>query len=497
VQEDDFISAHDPMGPKKAFKNPPAKAFLIVNPSDDGMGSGSVVISLHVCDANGKLLLSSREIISSMLAVEDQQSFEDLFKPEPNEKEIEFTGVISELRKNWSTQASGPNLAPVSLSKESLEILTHPEKHEPLDLAATPPMDAIAQAKKTNIVAVLPDILFLVPATPMEAGTIKLTPSVYLRFLSMPVFFKLEEKDGWIMVRPANPIQARRVRADREALGKYLRRLQKEARVTLDNAAEFAQSSEEEGYGFSQVLGSLVAGTGVSLLVEGSKGESTYLKLYGSLTPSQRQTLMSGGSLRIGQLSPFQQSLVARIVYGPMAWGTDRRLELLPTEPNSAADGETDLDQEVWSEFSIILEPTQALPAGLPSEATLTLKSVQSDVIFTSSEEHRFANYAQEIDGLAFTLYAKDHPDKFPWAVDQGRFKDFQAGRQTTLTFTFRFLDRIGAVGTLKDQYKIGKPGPLTDLPPDIQKRLQDAMKQHAETYRDMPPPTDDPPPPR
>lgn len=502
----EYVSMHDPNGPKRPFKKPPAKAFLIAEPQNMGMEFSQLTLVLHVCDADGNLLLSSRDDLSfeDMADMEEWGDPKKVFEVGKNEKPIEMSPIIKDLEQSFGMFAGGESDSK-PLSEAALEVICNPDKNELLDLTNTAALDAVAEMKKMNVIAVLPDMMFFMPMMGTMAGGMKLTPSVYLKVLTMPLMMKSSEKDGWLTVMPISPLSARLARTDREALGLHLRKARKDGRVTLDNAAEFALKSGDAGFfGLADMLLRFVLRDGnMGMVFGGEADRKNYLRLYGSLTPSQRQMLSNDkGRILLSQLTPYQQGLVATMVYGPTpGWGSGSSLEILPEESaNSQEESAVDLPEN-FGEFSVATEPTQALPNGLTMDGYMTMRSEISEVIFAKHADQRWGDYPQDIESLAFNIFAKDHPDKFPWITEQGDYVSFQVGRQTQLTFTFHFTTRLGMNGNLNDHEKLGKSGPMNSLPPDVLKKINDAVKRQAEMHKEggglkMPDEDGDGPPP-
>ncbi|MBV6459259.1 MAG: hypothetical protein HONBIEJF_02404 [Fimbriimonadaceae bacterium] len=489
-EQQEYISMHDPNGPKRPFKKPPAKAFLIAEPQNMGMELSQITLVLHVCDAEGNLLLSTRDDMNfeDMADMSEWSDPKKIFEVGKDEKPIELSPVIKDLEKMIGLFGMNDTAGP--LSPETIDFICNPEKHELLDATNTPALDAVAEQKKTNVIASVPDMMFFLPMMGAMSGGMKLTPSVYLKVVSMPIFMQTAHKDGWLTIQPISPVATRRSRTDREALGIYLRRVRKEGRVTLDSEAEFALKSGDGGmFGLADMLLRVVLEDGNmgGPMFGGEADRKNYLKLYGSLSPAQRQVLATAnGRIHLQQLSPFQQQLVTEMVYGPTpGWGGGSTLDLIPEESSNPGQEETMTEMPSFGDFSVATEPTQALPSGLNLNGYFTMKSATSDVIFASHADQRWGSYPQDIESIAFNLFAKDHPDKFPWITEQGEFVSFQAGRQIQLTFVFHFTSRLGMSGTLNDHQKLGKPGPITSLPPDVLKKINEAVKRQAEAHKE------------
>ncbi len=454
-------------------KEPIAKTLLIFEQDENNFG-GPLSALLILAGEKDNVLYSSRE----QIAVLDEKAMNDLMKapapasPHPIDLSPDFHLLLDGIKGAFGR--GNPKLA---LPENLRNILSSPDKNEPLGLSTTDPFRAVAAERKTNIVASIPDfahwmIAFLAMAPDRSVD-------MYLSALRTAGEMRIEESNGWLMARPGMPARARELREDRTALGKFLRRAVAENRLSLDNAAEYSITNlvPQNHPSISQLHLMLLG-----LTEYGQQYHAHALRLYGSLSASQKELLQNGGKLLLGSMTPYQLSQVTRLLYGAYArsaWESRiQEYERSKSQMNYSYRGST-----------LRTEPTEAFPFGVPRDGYLTLARKESVVIFASSADQQ-NSWPQEIDQFGMNLYQQEHPDIFPWVRNQPALDRFRVGDQKDIDMTIYLSSTMLMSENLKDS-KMKTEGvgvPLNQLPQDIQDRIKKAMDRAKEMYKNAKP---------
>ena len=237
-----------------------------------------------------------------------------------------------------------------------------PEQVEPLSLTVGPMYHELAKARRANLVAAISDNDFV--------------NEIFLDkdFSPTQLLHKLKgsndvlEADGWLVLRPVNAASERPFRADRAALGTYLRRRAEPAALRFAERTAFAAKLPlNEEAPMAETLGGMVAGDGARV----SAPDSRLLRILGSLTPAQ-YALAKEGRLSLYSLGAEPKRLIEEILYGRQVhfgiiWAAVRAAKLDPLL----------YDIGIWN------QATECLPDGIPKEAVLEIVEVDDEVAFT------------------------------------------------------------------------------------------------------------------
>jgi hypothetical protein len=165
----------------------------------------------------------------------------------------------------------------------------------------------------------------------------------------------VNDSEGWLLVRPKDPIAARELRGDRAALEKLIGKAKGRPWATLDDVVEFACSNincPSIPGAFLLPFQSMVNYYGVSGDAYVS-GDLRSLQFYGTLGLSQRQKLSSGEEVSVTQIPPKAKEV----------------LQMVIEQPSRGFPG------------PLHTEPTSAMPSGLTSTLRLKASASQSPLI--------------------------------------------------------------------------------------------------------------------
>jgi hypothetical protein len=344
------------------------QALLVLNRFGD-----MVRASLTVADRNGDSIASASWNV---------QTTPSPPKPAgPNEEALELSPLGAEFAKAATGAAAGmagrgmvvrlatstssggnftfdssQNTPPVPISDALRNYLLRPEENDPQALVVG---DAFTQAaKKThkNIIASLPDSA-IVPLARRFANE-KVTVPALLGWMGGSLGLRIDASEAWLQISPIAPVTARRFAMDRPALGKLLRTIQTQGYARLDDMAPLvnAQHKAVAAMDFDgQALRLINAGAAQNAMT--ALSEPHTLRLYSSLTQTQRNVLGNGGAIAFAQLNPAQRAHIGTDVFTSMDGPQIKQANSAPQNFRG-----------VFIDFgSVLNERTQVLPGGLPA----------------------------------------------------------------------------------------------------------------------------------
>jgi hypothetical protein len=338
----------------------------------------------------------------------------------------------------------------IRLSSEALLLLTMPEKFEPLSMAVSDGYLALAHTKKRNLIAALPDALFLNP------GSTKITRDDVLGWPNYETRMRIVDRNGWLVITPPYPYEARLGRVNREMLGRIVRRIAQHGspRYRIEDSAEFAANGGDTPmYHFGNEY--------IRAISEGEFnnngiGNWTLLALYGALTTDQQKSLRNGQTISFKDLTNYQRRFAHQAVFG--------------ARYNYSGKGTVPIPKEFATLFS---EPTEGYPNGLLGEGTIhALRKSECLVYFlqpgkTENDRRYWVMQEQEP-----RFYSGPGPGK-------------PVGGFESLKYEIRYRTSITVEVDVTPWFRMGEDYHESNLPPanppvlfsklspDIQKRVQ------------------------
>jgi hypothetical protein len=430
--------------------------------------SGSVMLEFAAYDKAGRRLGQSQLSLSEFYGEYAQNGKKTDGSASPPEQLISFGPDA----KYLVASSSGHRAEADAWPKELRDRVAAPEECDPLALFVSPALIHAAEMKGVNMVASLPDTSISVAAMGNAADV------RFDQLLGRLAYFQTsaELKDGWLMVRPMRPSESRIHRADRAVLGKWLRGLASGTPVTLDEEASVALSLPDPRINLLPHFMS-----GLFHQRPGGEPNPDLLRLYGMLTPEQRQR-MTGSGLELGRLTNAELVFVNRLLYGP---GTILQFKAPSSEELKS--GELPPKMALFNN-GLLREATEALPSGIPTEGVLRLKLSSSQVAKGNMQGAR-EGHGQMLTprSLAWQRFSQERTDLFPTATQPGRQVDLtnlQIGWQSNLTFTFAFTPMLSMVfgmdGSVGRDFETVT---LDSLPDNFKKQFDDAYQGFVRMY--------------
>ena len=386
-------------------------------------------------------------------------------KPEP---EVPLSAVDLTLAKLFSFNSWDARSRAPQATAETRVIVADPEKFDPLSTFVGDGLIGIAIQLQESISSVIDERTICAYAS--SVGKKGMNPRVLdnARAWGGQV---VDEGKGWLVLHEKEPDHADEVRCDRHALHLMLDAARSKGRLTLDDAADYALTSER----FSEnpipqaYLTALLDRQGGRTLEQNDKN---LLRFYGSLDTSLRN---GAEHLNLARLSGFQMDLLDKMVYG-----SNGNLQQDMTEPM-----QPDENGEYYGMWNTTArEPTVSLGNGIPRSGFVKISAANNRAILAHMQygewDQGFQTY--EPSSLGWMIAGHESQDgENPWTV-----VGMQAADRTQVTFEFKFTRNISQSQVLQDVLPTSKEFTSVEkLPDDLRKELQksidEAKKQYAQ----------------
>jgi hypothetical protein len=307
---------------------------------------------------------------------------------------------------------SGAELRPLSAAARNT--LLSPATIEPLSVATSDLLLKGAERAGINLIALAPDSVDA--AAIVSARTGKTSLERFQQSLRGSGA-SLEIQDGWIVVKPDDPMAAAEGRVSRPLLEEFLKQVYADQFVSIDSAADLRVACPL-GSGFdlaANEVGMLLDNNGTSSLYPQSANS---LRFYGSLSAQQRDAARNGGlSLTFESLSTEQKQMISSVVYDGYT-----QLEF------AGQPGPGDDYNQLYGQ-----DKTDLLPDGIPMSTVITVADKEGDAGYTTVQTGSGPSYSypQELEYMSYAIVQMQHPELMP---DYGQHVvGFQLGRQRTV----------------------------------------------------------------
>ncbi|MBC8063303.1 MAG: hypothetical protein H7Y17_00610, partial [Chlorobia bacterium] len=419
------------------------------------------------------------------------KQLQEVQKTSATEEAMTFSGISKKIQDSiqamYKSAQQNNGQPDMQVSSEIREILINPDKNEPLSFVATDAIFETSRIKGLNIVCSATDMMMFGTGVIAEGAA---KPATFLASMN-GLMMESEIKDGWLVLKPQVASSARAQRSDRFVLGQYLRQAVKEGRVSLDNRATFAFRSGKEEEDFMPMF--LLSMVGI--LRQGMEygGDWDTLRLFGSLTPHQRQAAKTGQPVPFRALQPAQLDIMRHVVFDS-PWP---RLQINYQQEDFA---DMQSDEGIIYGGGLDSEPTEVLPNGFTGTELLTIRETNEPKFFGrpesdgSNQMTYWGESAYDANGLAHELFQSERPEFFPWrnqpGYPRGKLAKVRVGTQRQFSFMAQFTRRATLNLNLTDKNYQGEAMEISKLPPDVKKQIEDALARIREQYKNAKPPT-------
>lgn len=394
------------------IERPPAKVTVLASAE---LNRRDVNLYIQFFDADGGYITGDQETVgmdyNAVLASVDKLTE---LQQKATLAEIELDSVGKELAPHTGLSKRG-EMRP--LSKPAVDALLHPTERDPLGIASSQILLAAAVKEGVNTVCLAPDAVEFAALGSARAGKTSLEAFQALLY-AVPLDFA--RRDGWLIVKPVDPLETAETRMPRELLQSFLQNVVREGRISLDALAALRASVPRE----CDVNWSIAAANWLLPDPSIPGGQLDLMRLFGSLSDDQRERATKQGlTLHYHELSEQQQESVRDYM-------EDHQIAY--AEAGDTLIGVTDLS-----------EPT---------------------VFGTYDLGQREFEQALPLDQIAMMLGQVEHPDLDIGTKDL-RIAGFRFGTLRTVTFSFPASSKGGATDTLQESRKPQGPAlPLAEL---------------------------------
>lgn len=485
------------------LKGQVAKALMSVT-RFSSMGGFSV--DVKVADAKGNVLATGNIGLGEGPSEEEADSLNPT-KPQPEDKspDVRLTeaskSIVLAVTAMQGSMGGMEDSGLKLIKPEFKSLILQPEDNDPLSFIAADGLHSVAETKKLNLVASIPDQALL--------------PSLYMRSDGRPsenrfmTYFKLlggvtidETQPGWLTVTPDDGWNSRLTRTDRHALQVLLQNLDSKG-YSLDAFATFLAKSPDVG--FESVGLIMVSSLFPEVLMSGEVYDLRLVRFFGTLMADQRLRLSKGQSIAISQLMPSQKALLHKMVFEQadgMGLG-QTMIEAPAMGDTEAAPPGDDEDFSMYGDLSS--EATESLPNGLPPNGIFTMQTVREQIVAPVGVQSYGATYSAE--DLGNQLATEERPDLFTWVNESPQISrsNFRLGERTRYTLHFQLSEKLALDKQIVDtKMSKAEPTKVNGLPAEFRKAVEEARAKAREAHKNMkagefepPPLSGGPPPPR
>lgn len=445
--------------PNSVQRTPPAKILVILSRPQYWTGgyggNGGVFVEVLVLDQEGTVIDTDREFFYSDARLEELErsawrsselSEDESEGPPVYKAKFPITsGPIenSELTKSLRAFQAAQGSPTTPISKELKEAFADPETYDLLGFHVEDAIRSIGKHASKNIVAYLQDGVGEFVGEDPEGHQLT-TQEFYDRLIANDLQV-VNDQGAWLTIMPPSLEEARLERVSRAGLKKLLTVARSGKTPALDDIADFAATSPS--FDSSGIMGThlIAANSDFIQIIERETLDWDVLRAYGLLTRSQRESALKGRSIRLSSLTATQRDAFRSIIFGAS-------YRTKPVENANARDEVVDLFRTLGINnrrkppVTYAGEPTEALPWGIPGEATLTLGSVDDEV-------YRFVDSGEDFEdmpylgttGLAFLqVYLELAPTSESDAAEMRKLMEtMQVGARQTINLKLHLNDLV------------------------------------------------------
>ena len=464
----------------KPVEGAPDKVLLIA--SRQAFFDG-VSLQLRLYDTRGVMVLSGNQMIAL-----DQGMFGDFAAlvggnrqpaaPTEPDKDIVFSERSKRIQDFFKTIVNPAAIASQPFPKEIKDLFLRPDKEDPLAFIHGEATLAVANEKDLNLVASLPDTMINAFGTFFSPA--KLTVNAYLKELESGRNTIGKREDGWLVIKPLKPVEARRVRVDRMALATLLSAADKKGQPSLDDLAAYSLKAEPPmDSPAAMVYLGLFAPNATSQGIGGMVNWNM-LRFYATLAPGQRSSMTSGAPIRFSTLSGQQRDLVQKMLFGS---GTRLQIEARERQQGEEENGFISMIKSFMPANSTDYrdEPTEIMPTGLPSEGTVRLRVEGGAFAMIAGGQGSGTSSmygALGADELAMMRYFKEDQQFSAFSGFMPAMDKLKIGQRETLTFKFYAAQNVAQTEVLRNDSMPSNAQTLSydQLPDAFKKRIEDRI---------------------
>jgi hypothetical protein len=349
---------------------------------------------------------------------------------------VELSPTAAEFEKasagSWDhSRFLDPKPSKVELTERLLEVLAGPETIDPLSLAATDGILAMAKERGKNVIACLPDSVGRVAHLAVKVG--RLDVRLFERLLPLTGGTRTAVEGDWLELSPMSPAMTTRFRLPRPALGKFVRACLQAKEIGFETYCRLNFDAGDAMFvqRFASVYQQILEDAGTPSGIGPDRFGPRFYAMLGSLDHAQWLRLERGDAIRIASIGGKVRDAATR--YAESCWSL-----------------ETASGEEVPA---LMLRFTEALPFGISPDSYVVLrrsdKLVAAASMLNSKGEAFLENRGTDATSLAegFARSVGRNDAQIEKAVQEGKITSEQAEKYRNPTledFTKGQRYRIG-----------------------------------------------------
>lgn len=491
---------------RKATAQLPAKVTLGIVKGGTGImrfvGTGGYSLEMKVFDNKGDILTKSSTQIGGINWSDNFEIDPATGRPAPKKVEVKRPDWVKD--EPVTTSDDTKEFTKISDMTDPVALMTYkpneefakkfadPVNFDPLGYATTDELFAFAKVHSLQLVANVPDNLGTDAMAMFGTGgkaAVK-TAAVYDRYLRSDAI-NLVKTDSWMTIQPKDVAADRAIRLDRFALRKLIEAAQAKEIPGLDDAADYAAANEPPSS--TPIVNPYMFFFSPNLMdmMPMKIGDWNVLRVYGLLSPSQRDALKRGDRVMFGTMMSAQQAATRTLLFSPEA--------KLLTQADADARKKLEESNPMFTFMSMWMpamgrdyktDPTEVMPGGLPMQGWIQGSVVDEMMVTISSSESKNdelkmlgAIGASELAAIqSFLQMAQDEMPAIP------KLDRFRPGRRMVLTLKFNVATDVFLSDKLVENRlpKNTKAVPYDQLPSEFREIVDRAAKKMEKDMADM-----------
>lgn len=471
--------------------------------------SGALNVSVHFADQTGKFVSEAQEFVSVNEApfsgsVSLNQPDAVLSFTEPSKElssmlryEPSMAGGAVKVRSSGQNQmvavmvlgqpaSVGARPPKPTVSAAWRSILADPFTNDPLSFSVSDGFLGVAKSEKRNLVARVSD------STLTRLGSQSLDTVTAKQWCDLAISngHEFQVENGWMNVRPVQPLRVEAARFNRRASQPILSAAARSQRAPIDDFAAF-MSSVPYGIEPDSTLGRMLG-------VLDTRSYHQYRSMLDQLTASQffatmnagrRKMIADGDGVPFMQLSPVQKEILHNLVFNDMQG---------PNRPDPDENGQTERRVFAFGGGGMVFggnmdslyhERTEYLPNGLPNQGSMKLSVSSEEAVFASSSgdgEGKF--YTADEYAITQNLASSSNSEPFQGAATSD---EFTMGVRNSYEILFNMPEGVTVNRYVEDELTLtgGRPTSFQQLPAEFRKRVEEARERMKVNIGGPPPP--------
>lgn len=441
------------------MKSRPAKAVLIATKWGDGL---AVSFELKIVDSRGFVLASTAAGIDATGTASGKEDGQPSFVQGETPIQLSKDSIeVLTMRSGLQNPTMGQTIRPELRAK-----LLKPEEFDPLLFGPSDFLLGIAEQEGRNLIASVPDSTF-----DLALGTTGATPSRARQSLSSGETMTFTDDGKWTVATATWPALARRRAMPRHLLGQLARELEKPGAGSLDALSRMA--AQLGGTSAPQLSTAYVAMLQPAVAANLDFSSWDLLRFYGGLTSAQKAAVSKGGDLAIGSLESNAKNALNRLVFfGTSAMPLGQFQMITETEPGSP---------QLDTSESIRMEPTEAMPDGLPPAGILRFE------VYDASVAIGLGGGSFSADDLGTQLAMRERPEVFPYVSESPMPAKFSMAQRRSIMITMSAMEQVIATYLLNDlRAADNRWGALNELPQAFRDAVERSRKDARDAFKNV-----------